>query len=50
MWFMIETHDLLQNSELNFGIPLDLVQSSVVPITPKLMVKQRGNTENWSNP
>ena len=39
MWSMIETHDSLQSSGLNFGTPLDLVQSLVVPITPKLMVR-----------
>ena len=50
MWSMIETHILLQSSGLNFGTPLDLVLSLVVPITPKLMVKQRGNTERWSRP
>ena len=50
MWSMIETHDLLQSSGLNFGTLLDLVQSLVVPITPKLMVKWRGNTERWSRP
>ena len=50
MWSMIETHILLQSSGLNFGTPLDLVQSLVVPITPKLMVKLRGNTERWSRP
>ena len=26
------------------------MQSLVVPIIPKLMVKQRGNTEHWSRP
>ena len=45
MWSTIETHFLLQSSGLNFGIPLDLV-----PITPKLMVKWKGNTERWSRP
>ena len=50
MWSMIETHDLLQSSGLNFSILLDLVQSLVVPITPKLMVRQRGNIEYWSKP
>ena len=50
MWSMIETHVLLQSSGLNFGTPLDLVQSLVVPTIPKLMVKQRGNTEHWSRP
>ena len=33
MWSMIETHNLLQSSGLNFGTLLDLVQSLVVPIT-----------------
>ena len=50
MWSMIETHNSLQSSGLNFGAPLDLVQSLVVPITPKLMVKLRGNPERWSRP
>ena len=50
MWSMIGTHVLLQSSGLNFGTPLDLVLSLVVPITPKLMVKRRGNTEHWSRP
>ena len=50
MWFIIETHDSLQSSGLNFGSPLDLVQSLVVPITSKLLVKQRGNTERWNRP
>ena len=48
MWSMIETHNSLQSSGLNFGIPLDLVLSLVVSITPKLMVRQRGNIEHWS--
>ena len=39
MWSMITTHDSLQSSGLNFGTPLDFVQSLVVPITPKLMIK-----------
>ena len=47
---MIETLNSLQSSGLNFGTPLDLVQSLVVPITPRLMVKRRGNTERWSRP
>ena len=47
---MIETHALLQSSALNSGTPLDLVQSFVAPTIPKLMVKQRGNTECWSRP
>ena len=47
---MIETHDLLQSSGLNFGTTLDLVQSLVVPITPKLMARRRSNIERWSKP
>ena len=43
---MIETHILLQSSGLNFGIPLDLALSLVVPITPKLMVRLKDNTEH----
>ena len=50
MWSMIETHVLLQSSGLNFGAPLDLVQSLVLPITPKLMVRRRGNIEHWNKP
>ena len=50
MWSMIETHILLQSSGLNFGTPLDLMLSLVVPITPKLMVRWRGNTERCSRP
>ena len=50
MWFMIETHDSIQSSRLNSDTPLDLVVSLVVPITPKLMVKWRGNTERWNRP
>ena len=50
MWFMIETHDLLQSSGLNFGTPLDLVQSLVVLTIPKLMVRQRGSIGRWSRP
>ena len=50
MWSIIETHVLLQSSGLSFGTPLDLVLSLVVPIIPKPMVKQRGNTEHWSRP
>ena len=50
MWSMIETHVSLQSSGLDFGIPLNLVLSLVVPIMPKLMVKRRGNTEHWSRP
>ena len=48
IWSMMETHVLLQSSGLNFGAPLDLVQSSVVPTTPKLMIRRRGSTECWS--
>ena len=44
VWSMIETHNSLQSSGLNFGALLYLVQSLVVPIIPKLMVKLRGNT------
>ena len=40
MWFMIETHDLLQSSGLNFGTPLDLLQSLVVLTILKLMFRQ----------
>ena len=47
MWSMIEIHILLKSSKLNFGTPLDLVQSLVVPITPKLMVRLKDNTERW---
>ena len=50
MWSMIETNDSLHSSRLNFGTPLDIVQSLAVPITPKLMVKRRDNTECWSRP
>ena len=50
MWSMIETHVLLQSSGLNFGTPLDLVQSLVVLTIPKLMVRRRGNTERWNRP
>ena len=39
MWFIIETHNLLQSSGLNFGTPLDLGQSLVVLTIPKLMVR-----------
>ena len=45
---MIGTHVLLQSSGLNSGTPLDLVLSLVVPITPKLIVKWRGNKERWN--
>ena len=48
MWSMIETHVLLQSSGLNFGTPLDLVLSLVVPTIPKLMVRRRGNTGRWN--
>ena len=47
---MIEIHILLQSCGLNFGTPLDLVLSLVVPIAPKLMVKQKGNIERWNKP
>ena len=50
MWLMIETHDSLQSSGMNFGAPLDLVQSLVVPITPKPMVRRRGKIERWNRP
>ena len=50
MWSMTETQALLQSSGLNFGTPLDLVLTLVVPITPKLLVKQRGNTEHQNRP
>ena len=50
MWFVIETHDLLQSSGLNFGTPLDLVQSLVVLTIPKPMVRQRGSIGRWSRP
>ena len=50
MWLKIGIHVLLQSFGLNFGTPLDLVLSLVVPITPKLMVKRRGITERWSRP
>ena len=50
MWFMIETHDLLQSSGLNFGTPLDLVQPLVVLTIPKLMVRQRGSIGSWIRP
>ena len=48
MWSMIETQNLLQSSRLSFGTFLDLVQSLVEPITPKLMVRWRGNIECWN--
>ena len=47
---MIETHISLQNSGLNFGTPLDLVLSLVVPTIPKLMVRLRDITEHWNKP
>ena len=50
MWFIVETHALVQSSELNSGTLLDLMQFLVVPIIPKLMVKWRGNPECWSRP
>ena len=43
MWSMIETHNLPQSSGLNFGAPLDLMQSLVVLTIPKQMVRQRGS-------
>ena len=48
MWSMTGTHVSLQSSGLNFGIPVDLVLSLVVPTIPKLMVRLRGNTECWN--
>ena len=50
MWSMIETHNSLQSSGLNFGAPLDLVQSLVVLTIPKLMVRRRGSIGDWSRP
>ena len=50
MWSMIETHDSMQSFGLNFGTLLNLVQFLVVPITPKLMVRRKGNIEHWSKP
>ena len=47
---MIETHDLLHSSGLNFGTLLDHVQSLVVLTIPKWMVKWIGNTERWNRP
>ena len=41
MWFMIDTHDLLQSFGLNFGTTLHLVQSLVVPITSTDGKKER---------
>ena len=40
MWFMIETHNLLQSSGLNFGTPLDLVQSLVVLTIPNAQTER----------
>ena len=48
MCSMTATHVLLQSSRLNFGTPLDLVLSLVVPTIPKLMVRLRDNTERWN--
>ena len=45
MWSMIETYNSLQSFGLNFGTPSDLVKSLVVPINPKLIVKQRDSTK-----
>ena len=45
MWFMIETHGLLQGSGLNFGTPLDFMLSLVALTIPKLMARQRDNKE-----
>ena len=42
------THILLQSSELNFGTPLDLMQSLVVLTIPKLMFRLKDNTERWT--
>ena len=50
MWSMIGTHISLQSFRLNFGTPLDILLSLVAPITPKLMVKWRGNAEHWNRP
>ena len=50
MWFMIETHALLQSSGLNFGTQLDLVPFLVVHTIPKLMVIWRGSTGHWGRP
>ena len=49
MWSMTGTHVLLQSSGLNFGTPLDLVQSLAAPTIPNLMVRLKDNTECWSN-
>ena len=48
MWPIIGTHVLLQSSGLNFGIPLDLMQSLVVPTIPKLMVRWRDSIQRWN--
>ena len=45
-----DPHFTAQSSGLNFGTPLDLVLSLVVPTIPKLMVRQRDNTEHWNKP
>ena len=45
MWSMTGTHVSLQSSGLNFGTPLDLVQSLAVLTIPKLMVRLKDNTE-----
>ena len=50
MWFVIETHDLLQSSGLNFGTLLGPMLSLVVLTIPKLMVRRRGSTGRWSKP
>ena len=50
MWSMTDTHVLLQSFGLNFGTLLDLVLFLIVSITPKLMVKRRGNIECWNRP
>ena len=47
---MIETHNSLQSSGLNFGTPLDLVQYLIVLTIPKLMVRRRGSIGHWSRP
>ena len=45
---MTGTYVLLQSSGLNFGTPLDLILSLVVPTIPNLMVRWRDNTECWN--
>ena len=50
MWSMIGTYNSLHSSGLDFGTPLDLVQSLVVLTTPKLMVRRRGSIGRWSRP